>query len=63
MQPVAQEALFFHEHLAERHVDAPLDLALHQEWVQCSPDVVRQPDPVDGEESGVRVTGDFGDAR
>ena len=48
--------LLFHQRLAQAHVDAALDLAADQRRVDRAADVVRDPDPWDGDPAGARST-------
>src|SRR5207302_3949991 len=55
--------LLLHERFAEAHVHAAFDLAFHEQWVDRTSDVVRDPDLVDANQAGARVGVDVDDAR
>src|SRR6202158_468189 len=58
----APEFLLFHERFTESHVDAAFDLAAHKSGVQRAADVMRDPNPWNGDPASHWIYFDFDDS-
>src|SRR5947207_763355 len=59
---LAAKLLLLHQCLAQRHIHTPFTLALDEDRVEGAPDVVGDPDLVDGDPAGVWIAVQLDDA-